>query len=170
LISPIRKNSDILDLSKFKDFFTPENFKEWFYELQKYRTQNPSECKILLRLREGDAEIDRVDENDIIFWEKFVLYFSFDFQGLKEKNGKKKAENLEREELSRFLEAEQFERPQRRVEGRGCYDCTRFQPNSEVSYIAGFCSYLKSNMTEPAVNSVLRQGCDGFELRERDEA
>ena len=105
LISPIRKNSDILDLSKFKNFFTPENFKEWFYGLQKYRTQNPSECKILLKLREEDSEIDKVDENDLIIWEKIVLYFSFDFQGLKEKIGNKKAVNTEREDLSKFLES-----------------------------------------------------------------
>ena len=51
------------------------------------------------------------------------------------------------------------------VLGRGCYDCKYFTPNNEVAYIAGRCKF-RGNMTEPAIDTVLRQGCEWFELRD----
>ena len=57
------------------------------------------------------------------------------------------------------------ERPKKRVLGRGCYDCKHFKPAEEVGYFAGYCDYRKGNLPEETVSRILREGCDGFELR-----
>ena len=59
------------------------------------------------------------------------------------------------------------ERPRRRVLGRGCYDCIHFTPEKEVGYIAGYCDYRKAALTEPAIESFLKHGCEGFEFKIR---
>jgi len=55
----------------------------------------------------------------------------------------------------------------KRVEGRGCYDCVHFTPEEKIGYIAGYCDYLKANLTDAAINSVLKEGCEGFEFKIR---
>jgi len=63
-------------------------------------------------------------------------------------------------------EVKTFERPKRRVLGRGCYDCIHFTPEKEVGYIAGYCNYLNAGLQDVVISRFLREGCDGFKLKE----
>jgi len=71
---------------------------------------------------------------------------------------------MPREEYEKTCAQEKFERPRKRVLGRGCYDCKHFTPEKEVGYIAGRCKF-RGNMTDPAINTILRQGCEWFEFK-----
>ena len=63
-----------------------------------------------------------------------------------------------------------FEQPQKRVEGRGCYDCAKFHPSEKQDYIIGTCDYYHgAGVTEATLHNVLKQGCEGFEFKIRVE-
>jgi len=62
-----------------------------------------------------------------------------------------------------------FEKPKKKVEGRGCYDCRNFNPADpeRIKYgLAGECMVQHKWLMEPTIMLILKRGCDGFELRD----
>lgn len=60
------------------------------------------------------------------------------------------------------------ERPRRPVLGRGCYDCVHFEPASPEQMrmgLAGRCAWKGKWLMDATISTIIRVGCDGFELR-----
>ena len=60
------------------------------------------------------------------------------------------------------------EKPRRPVLGRGCYDCVHFEPASPEQMrmgLAGRCAWKGKWLMDATISTIIRVGCDGFELR-----
>ena len=52
----------------------------------------------------------------------------------------------------------------KQVQGRGCYDCTHFTKHKEIGFTVCYCDVLRSDLQDPTIMNIIKQGCDDFEL------